>query len=419
MRVSLVSWNLLGLGTPLVIAAIAIPALLNNLGNERFGIVALAWGLIGYAGALDLGIGRATTQRIAALLDERGLQKIPDVIATANRLTLVTGMIGMSIICLAALFDVGSLIKTANTPANEINNSILLLGLALPLQAVSATYKGVNEAYLNFRNISILRMALGAANFGLPYITSLETNRVDIAISSLVASRLIALLFFHRFSNECVSRSSSKKGKYSKVIALELFKFGGWFTVSSVISPLLVQADRFVIASVLGAAIVTDYVIPFELTTQTLILSGAITTVIFPAVSRLLVSDPTSAQRLFRQWLIRQSLAMLFILTTLSILLPDILTLWLNKPAEPSTIAVGRILCVGIFANSIGSMYFSLLHANLQSRATAFIHVMELPAYLIILTVLTKIYGIEGAAIAWSIRTSVDAILLYAACRRL
>ena len=44
-------------------ALFAIPGLLKLIGSERFGLLVLAWGLSGNAGMLDLGVGRATTQR--------------------------------------------------------------------------------------------------------------------------------------------------------------------------------------------------------------------------------------------------------------------------------------------------------------------------------------------------------------------
>ena len=83
MRIRYILWNLIGLGLPLLMAVFAIPGLLTRIGPERFGLLALAWGLIGYAGMLDLGIGRATTQRVAVLRNNADADDIPDVVATA------------------------------------------------------------------------------------------------------------------------------------------------------------------------------------------------------------------------------------------------------------------------------------------------------------------------------------------------
>ncbi len=409
MRVTHISWNLLGLGLPLLIAAVTVPHLLAGLGSQRFGLLALAWGLIGYAGALDLGIGRATTQRVSALRDGHQDAAVPDVVATATRLTLITGGIGMLLIMLAAALGVGQLVRANDVPQAEIRSAILLLGLALPMQAVSATYRGVSEAYLSFRNISVLRILLGAANFGLPYLIALFSTRVDLLIASLVVSRALALWFYRVFALQCLA-SGSPQGVYSRDVARQLFRFGGWYTISSILSPLLTQADRFLIAAILSAAAVTTYVIPYEVTVQTLILSGAVTTVAFPAISRLLVSDPEGASRLFRRWLVRVVAVMVVGLAILAFILPELLTLWLRHPADPASVAVGRILCVGVLANAVGSMYFALLHAKGKTRATAMLHLVEVPLYIAALVGLTKAFGISGAAIAWSLRMFFDAL---------
>ena len=74
MQLKNIAWNLAGLGGPLIVAALTVPALIRMIGMERFGLLALAWGLIGFAGIFDLGIGRATTQTISRL---RGSQLQP------------------------------------------------------------------------------------------------------------------------------------------------------------------------------------------------------------------------------------------------------------------------------------------------------------------------------------------------------
>ena len=58
-------WNLAGFGAPIAAALIAVPLVIRGLGTERFGILALAWAILGAAAMLDLGFGRALTQIVA------------------------------------------------------------------------------------------------------------------------------------------------------------------------------------------------------------------------------------------------------------------------------------------------------------------------------------------------------------------
>ncbi len=49
-----VFWNLLGTGTLLLVALVAIPILIQGLGATRFGVLTLAWIVVGYFSLFDL-----------------------------------------------------------------------------------------------------------------------------------------------------------------------------------------------------------------------------------------------------------------------------------------------------------------------------------------------------------------------------
>ena len=52
----------------MVVALVAIPVLLSQLGSARFGILSLAWTVVGYFGLFDVGLGRSLTQMISERL---------------------------------------------------------------------------------------------------------------------------------------------------------------------------------------------------------------------------------------------------------------------------------------------------------------------------------------------------------------
>lgn len=404
---------------PLIVAAITVPHLIEKLGTERFGLLALAWGLIGYAGVLDLGIGRALTQMVARLRGEGNLTPIPHVLATAGRITQITGLAGGVLIVLVVLLGGYAWIKTEVVPPNEIRNAMLLLAIALPVQAMSATYRGMNEAYLNFKEISLLRVGLGVVSFGGPYLVAFYSTNMFWLVATLVLSRLIALLFFHRLANACLDNEKSCENTvaYSPQIAKSLFHFGWWVTVSSVLSPLLMQSDRFIIAAVVSAAAVTVYVVPYEVVAQSLVLVGAVSSVMFPTLSKLLQEQPEQWQVYFRRWLARVAAMMFIVCALLAISLPTLFELWLKENFVPESVVIGQVLCLGVFANAIGAMYYALLHARGRADVTAKLHVVELPLFLVVLIGLLYQFGLMGAAWAWVGRMVFDAMAL-ALCSR-
>ncbi len=414
MNLRNILWNLLGLGLPLLVAALTVPALISTIGTERFGFLALAWGLIGYAGILDLGMGRALTQRISALRDSVNESHIPVALTTAVTITMLLGLLGLALIALAALAGAAAAIPHEAVSVQELRTALLLLGVALPLQALSVVYRGVNEAFLNFKWISILRIALGVANFAGPFWVAQYTQELPWLMATLVGSRMLALLVFRHLAHGCLPVPASS-AVFSRDEAATLLRFGGWVTLSGVISPFLVQADRFFVGFLLSASAVTLYVIPYELAIQSLILVGAISTVAFPVIARLVMVDAGQAAALFWRWLRRVAVLMLVGMSLLAMLLPHILDLWVGAQLGDDldeAVQVGRMLCLGVFFNALASMFYALLHARAQVRSTALLHLLELPLFVLALLLLIPPLGVLGAATAWMLRVLLDCIVL-------
>lgn len=413
MKLKHVIWNLTGLGIPLVIAALAIPYLLNNIGNERFGLLALAWGLVGYAGILDLGIGRALTRLIARRLGTHDHHDIPDILFTATRLTYKICFVGTLILCLAAITGATFFIKAESISKSDLLLSAFIFSLAIPMQSISATYKGVNEAYLNFKAISIIRIALGASNFGLPMVVSIYTKNLPILISTLVVSRLCALVFYRLNAHKCIKKIKIKPNVVYKIsIQKEILKFGGWFSVSNIINPIIGSLDRVLISILVSSAAVTTYAIPQEITTQTLIIVGALTTVTFPYLSSLISTDAKKASTYFAKLTIGITLVFVTISTILFIWGPIILNVWIGENLDDASTQVMRILAIGLVPYTIGTMMISKIHAYGRTDATAKIHLAEAIPFIFLTYYLIQNFGVTGAAIAWTTRVSADAVIL-------
>jgi O-antigen/teichoic acid export membrane protein len=418
MQFKNIAWSLVGLGTPLLIAVAIIPALVQTIGMERFGLLTLVWGLIGYAGVFDLGIGRAATQFIAQLRGQDSYAEIPMVIRSAIQITFLTGVIGALLLVLAGILDVQKLIKHSAGMDNEITISFFIIALVVPIQSMSATYRGVSEAFENFRGISVLRMALGLLNFLAPYLVAqYYTTSLPWLVSTLLVSRMVALVVYRHLAIRSVVGNPDYQLHTSFSLdnvktRKRLFAFGGWITASSIISPVLMQADRFVIATVISATTVATYTIPYEVIVQSSIIAGAITTVAFPSLAKLMHEKPSQGYALFCRWLINVALIMLLVTGTLALLLPVILPLWISHNLPVESVLIGQILCIGVYVYSIGTMYTAFLHANELPKISAIIHSVEVLPYLYILYELIVRFGVYGAALAWVVRAIVDTFLL-------
>lgn len=91
--------NFLGQLVPLTVGVFAIPVAVKGLGVDGFGILSLAWMLLGYRTLFDLGLGLATTKFIAEeLCDTVSARQSAPYILHARELVRRAGSCGGTIL---------------------------------------------------------------------------------------------------------------------------------------------------------------------------------------------------------------------------------------------------------------------------------------------------------------------------------
>src|SRR5437870_9216420 len=86
--------NLVGEGLPLVVGLASIPFVLHGLGPARFGILSLAWVVVSYFSAFDLGLGRAATKFLAEAFGTGAAATLPAIAWTALLIQALLGAAG-------------------------------------------------------------------------------------------------------------------------------------------------------------------------------------------------------------------------------------------------------------------------------------------------------------------------------------
>ena len=183
-------------------------------------------------------------------------------------------------------------------------------------------------------------------------------------------------------------------------------------SVSNIISPLMVSADRFAISSVLGASVVAFYTVPFEMLIRLLILPSALASATFPRLARELSKNPYEAQRLYKKSLIIIALVLLGLCSATALGSYKILDLWLGAEFAEQGWMIVCVLSLGIFFNGIAHVPYGLIQAAGDAKTTAQLHIVEFIFYVPILLVGLKFWGILGAPIAWTIRVFIDLVAL-------
>lgn len=401
-------WNLAGTGLPLLIGAVTIPFLIRRVGVEAFGVLTLIWALIGYFSLFDFGLGRALTQQIASACASGQESRVPRLAKSGLAFTALTGCVGGILLAILASPLADRWLNVSAALQYETLLSLLVAAVGIPLTTVTTGLRGVLEAYEDFRGVNMLRMLLGAANFGLPALSVLLVGTsLAWMVVSLILARLIVLLAHTKLVNDRLT-SGWLVVKIDRKDIRQLFSFGAWMTVSNVVSPLMVTADRFVISAFLGAGMVAYYTVPFEALIRVLIIPGALTSALFPRLAATLTTDHELARKLYRDC--RRVL--------LAVLLPVCvvifvgakwgLTFWLGEDFAQHAWVVVCIMAIGLLFNGLAHVPFAAVQAAGNAKTTAILHMVELALYLPVLIILLNYFGILGAAVAWTIRVLLD-----------
>src|SRR5260370_2685359 len=251
-------WNLMGSGAPMAVAVVCIPILMRGLGKERFGVLTLAWALIGYASLFDLGLGRALTQLVAKKLGAGEDREVPTLVWTSLLLMLLLGVLGAAVVGLLSPWLVHRALNVPGALQRETLQSFYLLGLSIPVVISTAGLRGLLEAHQRFDLINALRIPMGVYSFAGPLLVLPFSNSLFPVVAVLVGGRLIGcaahLLLCFR-----VVPALRHRVAWHRPAAGPLLRFGGWMTVSNIISPVMVTFDRFLIGALVSMTAVAYY----------------------------------------------------------------------------------------------------------------------------------------------------------------
>ncbi len=412
-------FNLIGQGLPMVVALFAIPLLIRGLGTDRFGVLTLAWMVIGYFSLFDLGLGRAMTQLVAKKLGEERTNDIPPFMWTALFMMTVMGGVGTLVLSSLSPWLVQSVLKVPKELQAETVKVFYTLALSLPLVISVSGLRGFLEAHQRFDLINIINVVMGAYTFLAPLaVLPFSHHLLPIVMMLLIGRGIACLTYFCLCLRLFPSLRRQIVVKWP--LLLPLFSFGGWMTVTNIIGPLMTYLDRFLIGGFISMSAVAFYATPYEVATKLWLIPRATVAVLFPAFSTSFQQNPSQTAELFQRSVKYLFMVMFPLVLTIITLAPEMLHLWLGPEFAAKSTVVLQLLVAGVFLNGLCFIPLSMIQGMGRPDITAKLHLVELPFYLLAIWWFIITFGIEGAALAWTLRVAIDgAILFYLVYRAL
>ncbi|WOJ93173.1 oligosaccharide flippase family protein [Congregibacter variabilis] len=409
------AFNAAGVVVPALCGVLAMPVLLENMGLERVGIFALLLGFYGFSGFFDFGLSRALTQSVAANDGfVHAKQKIESAVVKVLMASLILGTLWACLFYLSADLLTLRVFRLDDALQIEAASAMRWFAVSLPPLLLSGCAVGVLEGLQLFGKVNLLRVPLSVSMIIVPAVWSSFNPGLDSVLVGMVGLRVLALVFWLLLVKSAIHRISDyKEARISSSTTKSLWQFSAWLSISNLVGPIIGYSDRFYLAIVYPMQYLAYYTVPLDTLMRAMGVPSAAANAVFPAIARAGV-DSVETAALFKGAIFVTACFWALPLIVLSSILPMVLELWVGPAFRENSLELTRWLILGVMLNGFSHIPYALMHAAGRTDLTARLHLLQLPLYFLMLWVLVSRLGAEGAAIAWSARILVDAMMLYA-----
>ncbi|MBN1995825.1 MAG: oligosaccharide flippase family protein [Anaerolineae bacterium] len=404
--------NVIGWGWATVLSLVATRYIVQGLGREAYGILALALTVIGYFAILDLGLNTASVKYIAEYYVKQDLVTLNKIVWTTLLVFTMVGVIGgIAIILLADNLVV--LFQVTPDLVSEAKFTFYVTAIGFPLSLMVGVVASIPNALQRYdlsNKLGILITTLSTL-----FILGLLAlgYRLKAVVILQVSTTIISLILYTILSKRLIPELSWWPS-YDWQIFKKLLSFGIYTFISRVGGLFLFQFDRLMIGILLGASLVTYYVVPLNLATQLHKIVLTIAGVLFPVSSGLSSTGQIETLKGIYERAIKVTLFIsTFVCVTIFSFSSPILRIWIDTDFAQTSTWVLKLLTLGWYFISWSIIAYIFLDGFGKPHLISFSNILTAIVNVTAVLVLVPRYGIIGAAIAGLLYLHTLAFIYY------
>lgn len=410
-------WVLLGQVLPLVATFIASPFVIRSLGSESYGVLILVSVISGYFAFGDFGMVMASTRYGAEAYATGDPVQEGKVIRTAGKIGILSSMVIALPLFVFSGRIVGDLL---HVPAHLHHQA----SVALKLTSVAYVMSMAGNIF-NTPQLSRMRLDLNVMiNSGFKILMTLTTpvvlyfggSIIQAAIVAFVAALLIMLgniLVSGKLLPELFQWSVDKK------MVRPLMRFGWNMVVYSIGLAIINNSEKFLLTRLVSVKSLAYYSVASTFANMTTMFSMAMVQTLIPAFSQLLAPEKKAQlDALFTRSVRISLMGIIPSIMFLMIIAKPFFTIWAGHEFGEGSIYPYYILLIGIFFSIVVYVPNCILLASGRSDVFAKFYLFEVIPYVAVTYLLVHYFGIIGAALAYSLRETVNALIFIRFARK-
>lgn len=391
--------------------------MLSAFGTELYGVLSATWLVLGYFSWLDFGLSRASARFVARELAVGDVDAAASWAWTAALTQTSLGLAGALILSLLTPVIVRHLhVKSGNEGLVTI--ALHLFAFAIPVSLANRCMNGVLQAGQRFGWANGLNIVGTVATYVVYTIGILVKVDFRFIIYGLFLLKFVELVGSYWGATKVVPGMKSirtmllRRGYGTQVRSM--IAYGSWITVASILGPLLLTLDQWMITLIIGVATLPYYTVPFNLLMRLNLLPSSLSPTLFPAFTALHArNDWDRIESYFiraHRYLIAVLIPVVFLVFTWS---SEILRFWVGSEFSARSTVPLQILVAGFAIALLAPVSGTLLEGIGRPDVIAKLYVLEVPLNIASVYFLTRHFGLSGAAWSYTLRAFVETILLW------
>lgn len=410
-------WTFAGQVGPMAISLVAMSFTIKMLGEEGYGLLTLVAVIPNYFLFADFGMAMASVRFGSAAYSKGDEAEEGRVVRTGVFVALVT-----SVPIALALFFLSDFIISFYDDIQAV-----LRGQAATALRIASVTLVINFlcGIFNAPQLTRLRMDLntyvnaGSRTAGLiatPIVVYLGYGVVG-AVAVLFVASVINLTGHIIVSSRLLPTLLTWSIDKDKM--RPMLKFGGSLVAGSIAALFLANIERTILPKIVSVEALGFYTVAFTFITMTTMFSNAMIQSLIPAFSRL--QGETSREQL--QGLYARGIRLTLIglapgIVFLVIVAKPFFSAYAGETFGVESPPLFYVLLWGLVFNVPAYLPYAAILARGRTDLFAKLFFIEMVPYVLIVVLLTRQFGALGAAIAWSLKTSVEGVLWFVFARR-
>lgn len=386
---------------PMLLAFFVTPFVVQKLGQEEFGVLALITSFIGFFAVLDFGVAPSLVKFISEYAAKKDIRRLNRTFSASLLFYAAIGAIGALLIFAGSQLFIDVMLKNSSLDKSLVQTAFSIAAIGFFINMLLAAYGSVPGALQRMDITSSITLVVSTvSSIGTAVLVWLGYGIVALTIYNIATSLLGIVIYF------LIDKKLLPQLKLTRHVSSEdfkrIFSFSGYATVATLSGMVISQFDRLLLGAQLGPSAVTYYVIPGNLTIKILGLVVAASTIMFPLTSALLANKDLGKLRHVYQRATRIVLLLLVFIVVPAIFLANkFLLYWLGPDFSQNSTIVFQLLLVTYGVNSLHAIPYLSAYGAGKPKYNAIYSLVVAVLNVLLMFIFIPIWGINGAALAY------------------